>query len=138
MSAAASFELLSPRRDPRGFVFEPAGPEALPTQRNVHVVFSRPGAVRGNHLHQRGTEILTVIGPALIRVREAGVLRDVQVAGGAIMRCVFPPGVAHAVRNEGSAEQVLVAFNTEVHDPAAPDVVRDQLLNPIAAEGPDV
>ena len=62
--------------DPRGFVFEPLEGEALIQQRNVHVVVSRPGAVRGNHYHRVGTESLAVCGPALVRIR-----RDSQVAG---------------------------------------------------------
>jgi len=131
MNPAASFELLEVHGDERGMVFEPARAGDLAGQRNVHVVVNRPGAVRGNHVHARGTEILTVVGPALIRIREAGVLRDVQVADGAVMRCVFPPGVAHAVRNDGAAEQIMVAFNTEAHDPAAPDVARTELLPPL-------
>ncbi|HEY2804395.1 MAG TPA: cupin domain-containing protein [Gemmatimonadales bacterium] len=133
MSAVASFQLLAVKSDDRGYVFEPAGADDLPGQRNVHVVMTRPGAVRGNHVHARGTEILTVVGPALIRVRESGALRDVQVAPGAVMRCLFPPGVAHAVRNDGDEPQILVAFNTVEHDPAAPDVARDQLLSPLTS-----
>jgi hypothetical protein len=44
------------------------------------------------------------------------------------MRCVFPPLVSHAIANPGPGPQVLVAFNTQPHDPAAPDLVRDQIL----------
>lgn len=126
--ARARFDRLDLRADARGFVFEPAAADELPGQRNVHVVRSAPGAVRGNHHHRIGTEILTVIGPALVRVREDGVLRDVEVAPGEVMRCVFPPLVAHAVRNPGPGDQVLIAFNTQPHDPANPDMVRDVIL----------
>jgi dTDP-4-dehydrorhamnose 3,5-epimerase-like enzyme len=124
----ARFDRLTPYADARGLVFEPAGPDELPAQRNVHVVRTAPGAVRGNHHHRLGTEILTVIGPALIRVREDGRLRDVTVGPDEVMRCIFPPFVAHAIRNPGPGEQILVAFNTYPHDPAAPDVVRDEIL----------
>jgi len=40
-------------RDARGVVFEPLAAAALAACANVHVVVSRPGAVRGNHLHRR-------------------------------------------------------------------------------------
>jgi quercetin dioxygenase-like cupin family protein len=91
-------------------------------------VRTAPGAVRGNHHHRIGTEILTVIGPALVRVREDGVLRDETVAPGEVLRCVFPPFVAHAISNPGPGDQILVAFNTVPNDPLAPDVVRDPIL----------
>ncbi len=126
--ARATIERLPVRADERGFVFEPAAPEELPSQRNCHVVRTAPGAVRGNHHHRLGTEILTVIGPALVRVREGGVLRDVRAADGEVLRCVFPPYVAHAISNPGPGDQILVAFNTRPHDPEAPDVVRDVIL----------
>jgi dTDP-4-dehydrorhamnose 3,5-epimerase-like enzyme len=57
-------------QDSRGSVFEPLDPERLPSQRNVHVVVTEPGRVRGNHYHIRGTEALTVQGPALVRIRD--------------------------------------------------------------------
>ena len=124
----ATFQRMSVHGDERGFVFEPATPGELAAQRNVHVVRSAPGAVRGNHFHRLGTEILTVIGPAHVRVREDGVTRDVEAAPGEVLRCVFPPLVAHAISNPGPGDQILVAFNTWPHDPAAPDVVRDVIL----------
>ena len=51
-------------------VFEPLEPECLPSQRNIHVVVTEPGCVRGNHYHTRGTEVITVQGPALVRIRD--------------------------------------------------------------------
>ena len=53
-----------------GSVFEPLEPECLPSQRNIHVVVTEPGCVRGNHYHTRGTEVITVQGPALVRIRD--------------------------------------------------------------------
>jgi len=126
----AGFERLALKADARGFVFEPARIAELAAQQNVHVVISEPGAVRGNHFHKRGSEILTVIGPALVRVREDGEVRDVIVAEGGVMRCDFPPLVAHAVQNTGTRANVLVAFNTVAHDPVTPDVVPDRLIEP--------
>jgi dTDP-4-dehydrorhamnose 3,5-epimerase-like enzyme len=54
----------------RGSVFEPLDPQHLAGQRNVHVVVTKPGCVRGNHYHTRGTEVVTVQGPALVRLRD--------------------------------------------------------------------
>ena len=114
--------------DSRGAVFEPLVADALCAQRNVHVVLSEPGAVRANHYHVRGTEVMTVCGRALVRYREAGEKRDVVVAEGQALRFTFPPGVSHAVQNIGDKPNVLIAFNTEEHDREVPDVVSDVLI----------
>ena len=114
--------------DARGAVFEPLEPQLLAGWRNVHAVISEPGAVRGNHAHLRGTEISAVVGPALVRYREAGSTHDAEVPAGEVWRFRFPPGVAHAFRNTGSRPFVLVSFNTEEHNPAVPDVERVELI----------
>ena len=38
------------------------------------------------------------------------------------------PGIAHAFQNTGRGRMVLIGFNTEPHDPARPDVVRDVVI----------
>jgi dTDP-4-dehydrorhamnose 3,5-epimerase-like enzyme len=115
--------------DARGLVLEPLGPDALPLQRNVHLVLTGPGCVRGNHRHERGAEVTVVLGPALFRWRDGGEVRDVHVPGGQAFRMTIPPGVAHAFQNTGSGLMVLLGFNTVAHDPERPDVVRDVLID---------
>jgi dTDP-4-dehydrorhamnose 3,5-epimerase-like enzyme len=124
----ATFETVRCFHDSRGLVFEPVGAPLLSGQRNVHVVMTEPGAIRGNHLHQRSTEITAVVGPVLVRVREEGQLRDVMVPDGEARRFVIPNGVSHAFQNTGTRPMLLVSFSTEVFDPAHPDVVRDVLI----------
>lgn len=119
-------------RDARGAVFEPLDAAGLAAQRNVHVVLTEPGRVRGNHLHRHATETITLQGPALVRVREAGAVRDHHVAAGEVTRFTIPPGVAHAVQNTGDGPMLLVSFVTRAHDPAAPDVEPDVLIEPPA------
>ena len=114
--------------DSRGLVVEPLAPHEIPAQRNVHLALTEPGEIRGNHYHERGTEVAVVVGPALVRVREGDGTRDVEVPEGLPYRFIFPPRVSHAFLNTGDAPMVIVSFNTERHDPAAPDVVRDVLL----------
>jgi UDP-2-acetamido-2,6-beta-L-arabino-hexul-4-ose reductase len=116
--------------DYRGIVFEPLEAEKLADQGNVHVVVSRPGAVRGNHVHRRGTETVTVVGPALVRYREDGAERDVDIPAGEAFRFVFPPGVAHAIRNTGDQPGLLVAFGSLAHDPQHPDTAAEVLIRP--------
>lgn len=114
--------------DARGAVFEPLEPQLLGGWRNVHAVITEPGAVRGNHRHLRGTEVSAVYGEALVRYREGDQICDALVPAGEVWRFEFPPGVAHAFRNTGERAFVLVSFNTELHDPAAPDVERVELI----------
>ena len=114
--------------DARGIVFEPIGSDLLPLQKNVHVAITAPGAIRGNHHHCYSTEVALVTGPALVRLREDGQVRDVCVADGVTQRFTIPPGVSHAFQNTGTECMMLVAFSTSVFDPAHPDVVRDELL----------
>ena len=130
MSASREFqcEPVKLHADARGCVFEPLAPDEIPRQRNVHYVSSEPGAVRGNHYHQRGTEIAVTLGRMLVRVRQGGVVRDFTVPAGEAWRFVFPPGVAHAFKNVGDQAAALIAFNTEPHDPTQPDVVREVLI----------
>lgn len=114
--------------DARGLVVEPLEPDGFAAQRNAHLVLTEPGHVRGNHYHERGTEVIVVLGPGLVRLREDGVDRDVLVPPGEATRFVIPPGVPHAFRAPGPGPMVLIGFNTEVHDPARPDTVRVALL----------
>lgn len=114
--------------DARGMVLEPIGPGDLPTQRNVHLVLTGPGGVRGNHYHERGSEITVAIGPALARYRDGAEVRDLVIPEGRAYRFRIPPGVAHAFQNPGPGILVLIGFNTEANDPARPDVVRDVLI----------
>ncbi len=107
--------------DGRGAVFEPLGPEALGGQRNVHVVITEPGAIRGNHRHRRGMETIVVYGPALVRLREGARITEREVTEGPAIRFTIPPGVSHAIKNTGDSPNLLVCFNTAVHDPQDTD-----------------
>ncbi|MGE0115344.1 MAG: cupin domain-containing protein [Steroidobacteraceae bacterium] len=120
-------EILRVAQDARGYVFEPFGAE-LGQFRNVHVVYTVPGVVRGNHYHVRGTEVCSVTGPTLVRYRIADEVGETLVPAGQVWRFTFPPGVAHAFRNEGSQPVLIAAFNTEEHDPDRPDAVRAVLI----------
>ena len=124
----ATSELVRCARDARGLVFEPIGVEAIAGQRNVHVALTEPGGIRGNHFHQHATEITVVLGPALVRLREDGAVRDLIVPEGETWRFTIPPGVGHAFQNTGPQPMLLVAFSTSVFDPVNPDLIRDVLI----------
>lgn len=110
-------EELKAFEDARGSAFEPVSGDALAGYRNVHVVLTEPGHVRGNHRHLRGTEHLVVRGPARL-VTEEGDERQVRdVPAGVVVRVTLGPGVAHAVENTGHAPMLIVSFGTEPFDP---------------------
>ena len=115
-------------RDARGSVFEPLNDAELTAQKNVHVVLTQPNEVRGNHVHRNAVEITSVAGPCLIRLKEDGEIRDLQVPAGEIWRLTIPPGVVHAFRNTGEGVMVLVSFSTQVHDPTGGDTQRETIL----------
>src|SRR5260370_5294075 len=99
MNARATVEPLTFPTDARGLVLEPLGPAEIPAQRNAHLVLTAPGCIRGNHYHERGTEVTVVLGPALVRVRDADGLRDYEVDQDRAYRFTFPPAVPHAMIN---------------------------------------
>ena len=116
--------------DRRGWLCEPLEAAEFPDQRNVHLVFTQPGGVRGNHFHRRTTEIMTVAGPALVRLRSAGQNRDFVIPANEAHRFTLPPGVAHAILNTGTEPNVTLSFTDQIHDPANPDTVRAILIEP--------
>ena len=79
-------------RDARGSLFEPLTDAELADQKNVHVVLTQPNEVRGNHVHRTAVETTSVVGPCLIRLKEAGTIRDLEVPAGEIWRLTIPPG----------------------------------------------
>jgi UDP-2-acetamido-2,6-beta-L-arabino-hexul-4-ose reductase len=83
-------------------VLEPLDAPLLGAQQNVHLAVTEPGAVRGNHYHERCTEVAVVLGPALVRLREDGAVRDVEIPAGQALRFTLPPRVSHAFQNTGT------------------------------------
>ena len=126
--ARATVEPLTFPTDARGLVIEPLHNGEIPGFRNAHLALTGPGCIRGNHYHPRGAEVAVVLGPALVRVKDADGLADYPVEANQATRFRFPPGVPHAMLNTGTAPLVIISFNTEVHDPADPDVVREVLI----------
>ena len=120
---------LKANADVRGVVFEPIENESINTQKNSHVVISKPGVIRGNHYHLNGTETLAVMGPALLRFKEANEILDFEVPLEQIYKFVIPPKITHAIKNIGKKDNILVAFNTVPHDPENPDVISEILMD---------
>ena len=127
-TSRVAVQTVKTHRDARGSLFEPLSDAELAGQKNVHVVLTQPNEVRGNHVHRTAVETTSVVGPCLIRLKEAGAIRDLDVPAGEIWRLTIPPGVVHAFRNTGESMMVLVSFSTNLHDPAGSDTEREQIL----------
>jgi dTDP-4-dehydrorhamnose 3,5-epimerase-like enzyme len=127
-TSRVAVQTVKTHRDARGSLFEPLSDAELADQKNVHVVLTQPNEVRGNHVHRTAVETTSVVGPCLIRLKEAGEIRDLDVPAGEIWRLTIPPGVVHAFRNTGESMMVLVSFSTNLHDPAGSDTEREQIL----------
>ncbi len=115
-------------RDARGRLFEPLTDAELTAQKNVHVVLTQPNEIRGNHMHRTATETTSIVGPCLVRLKEQGAIRDIDIPAGEIYRLIIPPGVVHAFRNTGTEVMVLVSFSTCLHEPGGSDTVREEIL----------
>ncbi|HVF16645.1 MAG TPA: cupin domain-containing protein [Steroidobacteraceae bacterium] len=121
-------ERLRRAADHRGYVFEPLDAEGLAAHKNVHVVLTAPGEIRGNHFHETGTEVTAVSGPARVRIKNANTLETHDIPEGETWRFTFPPRVTHAFQNTGSTALVIVSFNTLPHDPGNPNTTREVVL----------
>ena len=128
MATSVVFEELNLHSDNRGFVFEPITADSLKHQRNAHVVISQPGAVRGNHYHLNGAEVITVMGAAVVRIEENNQMQDIEIPENKAYQFHIPPKVPHAIKNTGDQPNILIAFNTVAHDPQNPDVIRKVLI----------
>jgi dTDP-4-dehydrorhamnose 3,5-epimerase-like enzyme len=125
--------------DARGWVVDPLACAGLPAggAHNIHVVSLEPAQVRGNHYHLRQTEwLLFLAGPLTLALADpAGEPRRMIPITRFPALVRLPPGVAHAVRNEGRRRAFILCFSDrEVPDPAA-DKVRIELLPAPAPPG---
>src|SRR3981189_2011978 len=127
-TSRVTVQCVKTHRDARGSLFEPLADAELADQKNVHVVLPQPNEVRGNHVHRTAVETTSVVGPCLVRLKEDGSIRDLEVPAGEIWRLPIPAGVVHAFRNTGESMMVLVSFSTNLHDPTGSDTEREQIL----------
>jgi dTDP-4-dehydrorhamnose 3,5-epimerase-like enzyme len=126
---------LQQRSDARGRVFEVLRPEHvdLPGFGQVYVFTAAPGAVKGNHYHTRKTEWFCVVwGEGVLELyerstgqRESIVMNDKNPS---VVRIL--PGVAHAMRNAGERDLVVLAYITEPFSAEDPDTFPYEVTRP--------
>lgn len=91
-----------------------------PPRGEVYVTTALPGQAKGNHLHRRMGEWFAVIqGEASVELCDPETGRRLSVPLGASHpRTVYvPPGLAHAVVNQGQDLAICVAWAEREHDP---------------------
>ncbi len=118
MTQAIEFVDLSSalHQDERGFVFFPWQhlPATLPLQemcRNCHLVAIAAGQVRGQHQHPGKTEWLYVFhGQGRLFWRLPGQELQEKILADHRTLVVIPPGIPHALRNEGQGPLYLLAW----------------------------
>jgi dTDP-4-dehydrorhamnose 3,5-epimerase-like enzyme len=124
MDGSLLIKTLSVVRDSRGQVFEPLAGDMAHAARwpNFHVATMEPGAVRGNHRHPQGTELIVLFGSDGSLVYEEGAARrKLSFDRGSALAVLIPPGVAHAIQNTGEGVLVLLCFQSRAYDPHDPD-----------------
>lgn len=89
---------------------------------DVHVVSAKPGAIRGNHLHLRRREALLVLPGANWSLHwgegQSSGAEHRDFDGSRAILMLVPPGVAHAMRNDGDTDLWLVVISSGSYDPA--------------------
>lgn len=123
------------KQDDRGLVYFPfqgqagrAEPHAILD--SFHLVSILPGQVRGNHQHPHKREWLYLFHGEgnLVWRDERGALQQRRLTGDQTL-VIIPPGVPHALRNEGDRVLYLLAWRApETPGVAEPDTVPSQIL----------
>jgi dTDP-4-dehydrorhamnose 3,5-epimerase-like enzyme len=89
---------------------------------DLHISSSAPGELKGNHFHKTKRRALMVLpGAAWSLYWDEGVDTPVQhrdFDGRHAVLMLIPPGISHAVRNDGDTTLWLVAWSSEAYDPA--------------------
>lgn len=124
-------ELLSVATDERGVLLEDVMTDdelARGIYRNLHVVSVSSGQVRGNHLHPSRTEYICAVGDFIARFQLSATNDhfEIEFTREKAIRFTIPPLVAHAFRNVGDCDGLLLCWADRPYDRS--DVTRDGVL----------
>lgn len=117
---------VSVRRDERGESFT----VGLPFDRvaDSHVATLKQGHVRGNHFHRQGRELLVIVyldrWTLLGDGGEGTAIETRSFEGTGAIQIDIPPGIAHAVRNDGASDLWLFVLR----DAPPPDTYPRRLV----------
>jgi dTDP-4-dehydrorhamnose 3,5-epimerase-like enzyme len=110
--------------DARGFSFT-APAQALAfvgRMGDLHLASTKPGAVRGNHFHQRRRQAIMSLPGVKWSLHwdegEGSAAQHREFDGGGSVLVLLPPGASIAVRNDGDRDLWIVTISSEPYDPA--------------------
>ncbi|MBU1086265.1 MAG: hypothetical protein KKD05_01965 [Candidatus Omnitrophica bacterium] len=127
-------EQLEEHSDDRGVSF------SLPLQtfdfmkkiKEIHMATILPGAVRGNHLHEKRKEFMMVLyTDAWIfgyqeKKAEQPTFKHFEGESGIVIK--IEPGIAHALKNTGNKPLILACFSNLPNDLKNSDIIRKIVL----------
>lgn len=122
---------LRQHKDERGMLVENTLPEIMKQSNHFFVSKSQPGVVRGNHYHTHKSEWFYVIqGTCEIIVEDMNTKKRETVTIRSEDENIFhmEPGKAHAFKNIGKDELIVLALINDVFDPENPDTVPYKIL----------
>lgn len=100
-----------------------------PRGRQVFLTTAHPGFVKGNHVHRRKTEWFIVLsGRMRMRLRSGSESEDLIVDAAHPTVVEVFPGTAHALRNEGAEELLVLVYADEMFDQSDPDTYPEHVL----------
>ncbi|MDE1871037.1 MAG: WxcM-like domain-containing protein [Candidatus Micrarchaeota archaeon] len=108
------------RGDDRGIVVEILKKSRIdPEIKEILLISSKPGVVRGNHYHKTKAEWLCIIrGRAkfVYEDNETGERKEIIVSGEKPSLIRTPVNVAHAVKNIGDDELYMIEISNQIYD----------------------
>ncbi|MBU1043363.1 MAG: hypothetical protein KJ915_03070 [Candidatus Omnitrophica bacterium] len=121
-------EPLEDHSDDRGVSF------SLPLQifdfmkkiKEIHMATILPGAVRGNHFHEKRKEVIMVLySDAWIfgyqdKKAEQPTFQHFEGEAGIVIK--IKPGIAHALKNTGNKPLLIACFSNSANDPKNSDI----------------
>lgn len=115
---------LSEYKDHRGRLVENTSEDIMLSSRHFFISNSIPGAIRGNHFHKNKQEYFIVVkGKCLIVIEDIDSKKreKLEVADSDKIAVLMEPGKAHAIKNVGKEELILLALINEKLDKENPD-----------------
>jgi dTDP-4-dehydrorhamnose 3,5-epimerase len=131
----SSWELLplKPFTDPRGTLKKVLRQSQLKNTgiQEVYLLYTNPGGIRGNHYHKNTLEFfLVVLGTATVALQAPGekTSKTISLAAEGNLLLKVPPQVAHAFKNEGEGQLIILALSTREYSPLDTDTFPQTLL----------
>lgn len=93
---------------------------------------TRPGVIRGNHLHSRKVKWFCVVrGEAIIRLRRVGEqrVREFRVSGASPEFISVPALCAHQIENVGNEDLLTMFWSNEIFQPGDPDTFSEKVAD---------